>query len=51
MTVKEAEEFEKSAHFDISLRARVWDEEAKIPNMKIDPITKYEEMLRRLLMK
>ena len=51
MTQEEAENFEKSEHFKINLEARIWDEEAKVPNMKMEPIEKYEDMMKRVLSK
>ncbi|MEM6346801.1 MAG: HD domain-containing protein [Bacteroidota bacterium] len=49
MNKEEAARFRLSPYFELSIRMRHWDEEAKIPELKIPPIESYREMLLRHL--
>ena len=51
MTPKEAENFEESFLFAESLRVRKYDELAKEPNIKINSISHYKQMLHNFLLK
>ena len=45
----EATRFEKLENFEAILRMRSWDEQAKVENMMIDPLDKYETMCKTYL--
>ena len=49
MSDNEAEIFEKLENFEAILRMRSWDEQAKVKNMIIDPLDKYEAMCKTYL--
>ena len=49
MTDIEASEFEKNPHFDVIIKARKWDEAAKVENCTLHPIQYYEDKLRLCL--
>lgn len=50
MTAEEADAFEKSPTFDAILRMRSWDDQAKDPNLKIEPLEKYRDLCLDFLM-
>ena len=49
MSDEEAATFEKFENFEAILRMRKWDEQAKVDNMIIDPLDKYESMCKNYL--
>jgi predicted HD phosphohydrolase len=49
MNDDEAARFEKLENFEAILRMRSWDEQAKVENMVIDPLDKYEAMCKAYL--
>ncbi|XP_013387539.1 uncharacterized protein LOC106156700 [Lingula anatina] len=49
MTAEQAKEFEKHPQFEALVRMRTWDDLAKDPNMRMEPLVKYEEMCRNYL--
>ncbi len=49
MNKEEAARFRLSPYFELSIRMRHWDEEAKIPELKLPPIASYKDMLLRHL--
>lgn len=49
MSDEEAATFEKLENFEAILRMRKWDEQAKVDNMIIDPLDKYESMCKNHL--
>jgi predicted HD phosphohydrolase len=49
MNDDEAATFEKLENFEAILRMRSWDEQAKVENMAIDPLDKYEAICKTYL--
>lgn len=49
MKEEEALKFEKDPLFEVSLRMRTWDEEAKLTNQPLPTLTRYKEMALRAL--
>ena len=49
MNDDEAARFEKLENFEAILRMRSWDEQAKVEDMVIDPLDKYEAMCKAYL--
>ncbi len=49
MKEEEALKFEKDPLFEVSLRMRTWDEEAKLTNLPLPSLTRYKEMALRAL--
>ena len=49
MSQSEAENFEKDPLFDISLKMRTWDEEAKLENIPLPDLASFREMASRHL--
>ena len=49
MTEKEAKEFEQNPNFHAILRMRQWDEQAKDPDVAIEPLEKYKKMCQEVL--
>ncbi|MFK7925103.1 MAG: HD domain-containing protein [Bacteroidia bacterium] len=49
MMKAEAEHFQNSLYFDLSIRMRLWDEEAKIPNQTLPSIDSFQNMLLQQL--
>lgn len=49
MNNDEAATFEKLENFEAILRMRSWDEQAKVENMIINPLGKYEAMCKTYL--
>ena len=49
MNHAEAEAFEADPLFDVSLRMRTWDEEAKTENVPLPDLKKYRDMAEKLL--
>lgn len=49
MTAEEAETFESCESFQAILQMRAWDEQAKDPDVAVDPLEKYENMCRMYL--
>jgi predicted HD phosphohydrolase len=44
LTAAEAKEFEKLPHYDAIVKCRSWDENAKDPKRKTEPLEKYKKM-------
>ena len=51
MNDDEAARFEELENFEAILRMRSWDEQAKVENMMIDPLDKYEALCTTYLNK
>lgn len=51
MEKDEAEAFEQYPLFDLIIRLRKWDEEAKIESLPIPPLSHYRDMMSRHLLK
>ena len=49
MKEEEALKFEKDPLFEVSLRMRTWDEEAKLTDLPLPSLTRYKEMALRAL--
>merc|ERR1712226_1431364 len=49
MEREEAETFQKKHNFDLLIRSRHWDEEAKIQGLEMPPLEKYENMFREYM--
>jgi predicted HD phosphohydrolase len=49
MTTDEAAAFEANPLFALHLKMRAWDEQAKLENEPLPYMTKYKEMVERLL--
>lgn len=49
MTEEEAQRFEEDPLFEVSLRMRTWDEEAKLTDQPLPSLTRYKEMALRAL--
>ena len=49
MNAEEAMIFEKDPLFEISLKMRTWDEEAKLENIPLPDLKKYREMAEQLI--
>lgn len=49
MQEEEALKFEKDPLFEVSLRMRTWDEEAKLTDLPLPSLTRYKEMALRAL--
>ena len=49
MKEEEALNFEKDPLFEVSLRMRTWDEEAKLTDLPLPSLTRYKEMALRAL--
>jgi 2-amino-1-hydroxyethylphosphonate dioxygenase (glycine-forming) len=49
MKEEEALKFEKDPLFEVSLRMRTWDEEAKLTDLPLPSLTRYREMALRAL--
>ena len=50
MSAKEASQFESGRYFSLLLEMRRWDEAAKVQDMQIQPLQKYEEMFINILL-
>ena len=49
MTKQEADDFEANPNFRLSLRARTWDEKAKVKGKVVPPLEKYKAMMFEVL--
>ncbi len=49
MTLQEAMDFEADPLFDLHIRLRRWDEEAKLEKQPLAPLSKYRDMMLRQL--
>jgi [1-hydroxy-2-(trimethylamino)ethyl]phosphonate dioxygenase len=49
MSADEIENFRASPHFEAAVRVRLWDEAAKVPDMRVAPFEHYSDLLQRVV--